>query len=894
MKGIVKKIKGWIDSLMDINLTLQERMFRLLVSVGLIALSTAVLSALFLEQNIPGALIYGSSGVIIYLIARFSIRRSKIVTGVHLIVSAIIFIVLPIGFFTGGGVYGGAPIWFMFCFVYISLMTTGRLRNAFLGLSVAVTSICYTLSYMHPALVLSHTDFEAYVDSYGTLIMLGLVICLLISFQNYAYEMQNRLSEEQKKEILELNKAQNRFFSSMSHEIRTPINTIIGLNEMTLRENISDEVAENSINIQGASRILLSLINDILDMSKIESGKMAIVPTTYEVGRMLSDIVSMIWIRAKEKNLEFHVDVDQTTPAQLYGDEVRIKQVLINILNNSVKYTAEGSITLSIQCTRQENNEALITYSVADTGMGIKKENIPHLFSAFRRVDEERNRYIEGTGLGLSIVKQLVDLMGGEISVNSIYTKGSTFIVSLPQKIMDENEIGELNLEMRHAAENRKKYKQSFEAPSARVLIVDDNEVNLLVAAKLLRETKVKVETVTSGAECLQNTLKTRYHVIFMDHLMPEMDGIECLHAIREQAGGLNQDTPILVLTANAGSDLLALYKREGFDECLLKPVSGDLLEEALMNYLPKDLLNVMYGEGGSHQVENPIQRQRRKRPVRITTESICDLPAELLDRGHIAVLPYNIITEHGIFQDGKEVNTDGILSYIAERGKNARAVEPSVEVYEEFFAGQLEKSQRVIHITAGQRVSGGFSNAFEASQTFDNVTVIDSGQLSSGMGLLAIRGAELAGIDAPVEKIVQELTQLKARIQTSFIMDSTQYLLRSGRIPPRVNAICEAFMLHPVVSMIGGGMRPKRLQFGTRGFAWKNYIASELMDSVNIDLKHLFVSHTGLPPEDLKMIENLVKKRAEFETITFQKVSPASAAIFGPGTFGLLFVRNA
>ena len=261
------------------------------------------------------------------------------------------------------------------------------------------------------------------------------------------------------------------FFSSMSHEIRTPINTIIGLNEIILRGDISEDVAENARNIQGASKMLLTLINDILDLSKIKSGKMEIVNVSYETGALFSEIVNMIWIKAREKGLEFRLQVDPSIPSMLCGDEVRIKQVLINLLNNAIKYTSAGSVTLSIRCERLMLNRVRVWYSVEDTGQGVKKENIPYIFNAFKRVNEEKNRHIEGTGLGLSIVQQLVELMGGEISVNSVYTKGSTFVVTLEQDIVNSRELGTFTLASRSRVHEGEQYHQSFEAPDAHILV---------------------------------------------------------------------------------------------------------------------------------------------------------------------------------------------------------------------------------------------------------------------------------------------------------------------------------------------------------------------------------------------------------------------------------------
>ena len=275
-----------------------------------------------------------------------------------------------------------------------------------------------------------------------------------------------------------------------------------------------------------------------------------------------------------------------------------------------------------------------------------------------------------------------------------------------------KKELGELNLETRHALNARQHYKQSFEAPKAHVLIVDDNETNLMVAEKLLRDTKVKIETVTSGGECLKKTLQNRYDVIFMDHLMPEMDGIECLHAIRTQTGGLNQDTRVVILTANAGGENQALYRREGFNGYLLKPVSGIQLETELLRHLPNELVNMMTTGNFVGEVETPVLAHRNKLSIMISTESASDLPKYLIEKYQIAVIPYRVFTEGGVFMDGEETETDGILSYMGERGKSVRSLSPEVADYEEFFAEQLVKAQYIIHIALAKNVSKAYENA--------------------------------------------------------------------------------------------------------------------------------------------------------------------------------------
>ena len=885
--------KKLIQAIGDHNLTLQERLFRLLMLIGLTGLAIASIAGMIAGENKINLITIGGVFFILLGITIFSLRYQKIQQGAVAIAVIIIFLILPINFLTSGGIYGGGPIWILFGVVFVCFVVERRIKYFLLAGSVVVCSGCYYIVYTYPNMVIPHSLRMAYLDSLVSLLIVAGLICAMILFQNSIYRSENALAQKQKKEIEELNQMQNRFFSSMSHEIRTPINTIIGLNEMILRENVSDEVAADAKNIQGASKMLLTLINDILDMSKIESGKMEIVPDTYYVGDMLSDIVNMIWVRAREKGLEFHINVDETMPSQLFGDEVRIKQVLINVLNNAVKYTSEGSVTLSIQCERKENGHAQVVYSVTDTGMGIKKESIPFLFSAFQRVDEQKNRHIEGTGLGLSIVKQLVELMGGSIAVNSVYTKGSTFVITLEQEIVGETELGNLNLETRHALNAREHYKQSFEAPKAQVLIVDDNETNLMVAEKLLRDTKVNIHTVTSGKKCLQNTLQTRYDVIFMDHLMPAMDGIECLHAIRKQTGGLNQETPVVVLTANAGSKNQALYRREGFDGYLLKPVSGIQLETELLRQLPKQLVRIKSVAGSPYVLESSVFQSQKKQSVLISTESTSDLPESLLEKYQIAVIPYRVVTDDGEFLDGVEIETDGMLSYMEDKRNHACSMEPETEDYEEFFAEQLTKARTIIHISMAKNACRAYDYAREASKTFDNVSVVDSGHLSSGVGLMVLCAAEMAANGMSVDNILKKLEQVKTQVKSSFIVNSTEYLARAGRISSKIDAFCQAFMIHPVMVLRHSSMKVGAVRVGTRDYVWKKYIASTLHGGRNINTTILFITYAGLTKEELTEIEEQVKKQAVFENVICQKASPAIAVNCGAGTFGLLYVTN-
>ncbi|MBP0972333.1 MAG: response regulator, partial [Oscillospiraceae bacterium] len=586
-------LKGLQERFFNDERDIQDRLFIINAAVSSVALLCTLLEIILLGGSYRSILVVAAELACYLVIGLLTILTDHIRVGAILHAVMLIFLLVPGIFFFNGGIIGAAPIWFLYAYIYVSMILSGKARVFFILCNTLTAGACYVISYLFPDMIRNNGAFTSYLDSIIALLVIGFSLTFMIQYESRLYVQAKERAESSRQEIEALIASQNQFFSSMSHEIRTPINTIIGLNEMILRENISDEVAEDAANIQSASQMLLHLINDILDMSKFQSGQMQLTPVAYEPGNMLSEIVGMLWLRAREKQLAFRVNVAPDIPAELRGDEVRIKQILINVLNNAIKYTKEGSVSLSIQCGRREGGILHILYTVTDTGIGIKKENIPYLFTAFKRVDEEKNRHIEGTGLGLSIVKQFVDLMGGEITVNSVYTKGTTFIIDLPQEVITERQIGKLDLEARHNAVSHVKYRKRFEAPEARILVVDDNASNLLVVSKLLRDTNMQIDTASSGAEALQKTLNTAYHVIFMDHLMPEMDGVECRRRILDQTGGLCRHAKIVALTANAGAENRTLYQEEGFDGYIVKPVAGEVLERELFRLLPSDLVYV-------------------------------------------------------------------------------------------------------------------------------------------------------------------------------------------------------------------------------------------------------------------------------------------------------------
>ena len=579
-------IRSVIRRILNPEVQLRERLFQLLSTIALGEFIVVLIYNLVTGGSALQSVIMFLGTLLFAGTVAFTFKSGHMQAG-SMICGLLYFLIYPLTFFSSGGMYGGAPPVFAFALVYVFLVTEKWGRIVDLTLCILGGAACFLISYLHPELLTRHSVPAEHAESFLAVLLVTLLLSSLFTFVTEVYKAENRIVQRQKKEIEELNRAQKRFFSSMSHEIRTPVNAIIGFNEMTLRENISDEVKDNSLNIEVAGKILLHTINEILDMSRLETGGMEILKSNYQVTSMLSDIVNMVWLRAKEKGLDFNIRVDPSLPAMLYGDEIRIKQILLNVVMNAVKYTREGYVTLSISGRTDESGGFFVIYEVSDSGIGIREENIPYLFSAFQRMDDEQTHTIEGTGLGLSIVKQLLDLMKGTVRVTSEYGKGSVFHIEIPQEIVDSSPIGEVNLK-KTQGKDAAAYSGVLEAPDVRILAVDDTPMNLMVVKKLLRDTKVVLETASSGAEALQKTAETSYDLILMDHQMPEMDGIECLHHIREQENGMCRDSKIVCLTANVGADMEKLYLQEGFDSYLEKPIRGKTLEEEIIRLVPQ------------------------------------------------------------------------------------------------------------------------------------------------------------------------------------------------------------------------------------------------------------------------------------------------------------------
>lgn len=483
----------------------------------------------------------------------------------------------------------------MTAFVIPVLMSVVFGNNCMTAATAASCSVCVILTGIWRNI--DGTDTDRYYVVQEVVISLGIIfvslivagiVNSLITEQNHRLLDALRKEKRSQQEAEAANMAKSSFLANMSHEIRTPINAILGMNEMILREEKDPAIRGYAGNIQASGNSLLSIVSDVLDISKIESGKLEIIPVDYEVNSLISDCCNMAAGRAKAKELELLVECADNVPMKLCGDETHIRQIIMNLLTNAVKYTEKGTVKLIVSGSFNDGGFVL-KVDVSDTGIGIAEENLPQLFTQFQRFDLQRNRNIEGTGLGLSIVKRLCDLMSGTITARSVLGSGSTFTVELPQKVVDSTPCGGVNLNYSAGAEHE--YHHSFEAPEAKILAVDDLPVNLLVIANLLKETRIKIDTAGSGRECMDKCSQQKYDLILMDHMMPEMDGVQTFEKLHGDKSSPNFETPVIMLTANALAGMREQYMDVGFADYVSKPVRGAKLEEAIRRNLPESLI---------------------------------------------------------------------------------------------------------------------------------------------------------------------------------------------------------------------------------------------------------------------------------------------------------------
>ena len=418
---------------------------------------------------------------------------------------------------------------------------------------------------------------------------LGIAIVVLsfyMTLENEDVKLIDQLNSEKDKAD-KANAAKSNFIANVSHEIRTPINAVLGMDEMILRETKEEMTRQYAYDIKSATQTLHGIINEILDMSKMESGKMEIIPVNYNLRNLLNDTSNMIQFKADDKNLEFRIEVDPAIPIGYVGDEIRIKQILTNILTNAVKYTEKGGIVLRVSAAPgTDDGTRTIRFEVEDTGIGMKKEDLDNISKAYMRFESEKNRNVEGTGLGMTITMQLLDMMDSKLNIESEYGRGTKVSFNLVQPVWDDNFLGDINNDKSFANYGEYEYKQSFEAPQSKVLVVDDNAVNRKVFKGLLKETGLAIDEADSGDACLAMVRRNKYDIVFMDHMMPNMDGIETFRKMKEMEVNQSKNAPVIMLTANAVGGARELYLSEGFDDFIAKPIVPEELEKMICKYL--------------------------------------------------------------------------------------------------------------------------------------------------------------------------------------------------------------------------------------------------------------------------------------------------------------------
>lgn len=568
-------------SLFRLSLPFRVRLFNVLALVGgMISLINGISSYANNQDSVILGLNLGIA-VLSFVLLFYAYKSGRYQFCYVVTIIMIFLMMFPYLFFKSGGYKGGMVSFYIFGILFTVFMLEGKVMffTAFMEMAVYIATIM--IAYQNPQMVVwFSSEKEVVMDLLIGFCASSISVAAVMYLHFRMYNKQQEILEEARIEAQSANKAKSTFLANMSHEIRTPINVMLGMNEMILRESESKEIRQYAKSIERSGGYLISLINNILDISRIESGKMEIEEGKYELRQLLDEVMLIAEKQAEQKSLKMNLIFDKTLPAYLIGDVIHIKQILLNLINNAVKYTKEGQIDIKVSKNAEETK---LIFEVKDTGIGIKEENLPVLFDAFMRVDSKKNKKIKGTGLGLAIAKQLAEQMDGMIWVESVYGKGSSFFVQLPMKKVSDGKIS--NVEWKETDERK---RRSFVAPQAKILIVDDNPENLMVTRSLLKRTAVFVDTAASGEECVHKVRQNIYDLILLDYMMPQMDGID---TIRELKKDVQFHIPVIALTADVTKGIEQTFLREGFCAYLSKPVMWSKLEDLLMKYLRDDLV---------------------------------------------------------------------------------------------------------------------------------------------------------------------------------------------------------------------------------------------------------------------------------------------------------------
>lgn len=601
----VKKIKQWIVGLFRDELDIWHKLLNLILSVVLVGGMVSLLITLLLHQGY--GMTFSISFMLLVIVGALWLankRNKHPRAAAMLVVISANMIAFPFMYFTSGGAYSGMSVWFVLGLIFSWLLLKGRLCIIMYLLSLLVAVGCFFVEMRWPESVIPMSDGEVIrYDMMQSIIVVTCIFGCIFKYQTYVYE-------KQKKELVKANNVKSDFLANMSHEIRTPINVVLGYNELIVKESKESQTVKYAWNVQAAGQTLLSLVNDILDYTAIERGKLRLKKEAYDIRQILQDVFVYAEYEAGEKGLAFRTEIDSAIPKTLSGDAVRLMQIMENLLSNAVKYTKEGTVEVSVRWEAVSEQKGVLRFSVKDTGIGMKPEDIEKISERFVRFDKNRTRNIQGIGLGLTIVIRLLQFMDSKLKVESEVGKGSRFSFQLAQEVVEAEPIGDFVWAERSAS--KEKETENFEAANARILVVDDNEMNLDLFKGMLWKTKLQIDTAINGEEAISKVKEKEYHIIFMDHMMPVMDGMMAMQKMRKEK--LCDKTPIVVVTANAVSGAKKEYLEAGFDAFLSKPVMYNKLLALLKKYLPAELYR-----------NQPIQKQQAKERTEKTLSEFLD-----------------------------------------------------------------------------------------------------------------------------------------------------------------------------------------------------------------------------------------------------------------------------
>lgn len=875
---------------------LKKRMLRSIILVGEFACLFASVE-IVLVMEVSAMMLTLLLSMCVFMIGIFFItfKYQKYEMASTLLGTVIVFMIMPPMFVLSGGIESGASVWLALGVLYIFIMFDGIKMYSFL-IGCALTyagTYYYTYNFPHKIVPMPSREI-AHFDAWFSVLAVGTIGGFILKTHMTVFEKEHELNLKQKEELKNSQNARNAFFANMSHEIRTPINTIIGLNEMIMRENLSGQTREYARDISIASNMLLNQVNDILDFSQMELDKMNIVPVRYNTVDLFGDLVELIRLRAEKKNLELLIDIDENLPEVMYGDEKRLKQIFLNLLDNAVKYTQEGNVTFEVQGELKQEDTIYLKVKVADTGIGIRNEDLEHIYDSFMRLDEKKNRRIGGTGLGLSITKQLVDLMEGEINIDSIYTKGTVFTIIIEQRVVKRSTIGKVDF-MKTYVQEGEKYVPSFEAPEARILLVDDSKMNTLVTSKLLEKTKVQIDSASSGAEALKMTKKKFYHVILLDYMMPDMDGQQTLKEIRTQENGLCRDSAMIALTGNAVSGARKLHLEQGFDGYIEKPIQGKLLEQEILSVLPEDIIEAQSEREvfllNEKKTKEIVKRKRKK--ICITTDCVCDLTPELLEKYGIEIMYLYVKTPFGRFADTREIDSDNLTQFVSGQSSIVTPDGVAMEEYEEFFADVLTKAEQVIHISLSSRCGESYKGAMKAAKGFDHVHVLDSEQISGGQALVVLYAAKLALEGKSVREIKEEVENVKSKVKMTFLMPTANIFAQNGRARMITARISQSLQLHPIGQLKHGKAKLTGLLGGNIEWTRKQGIYWGLRKKKNICQDIVYITHIGCSVKEITQVRKEILKHVPFAKVVIQKASFTTACNAGIGSIGIAYYQN-